>query len=297
VPESSPSEAPPTLRSKIVTSLPVVMTVVATVLAGLSSSEMTSAQYQLSLAAQLQSKAGDQWNFYQGKKLRSALQRNALSVLTSTAAVQPLDAAALQRSLPDGPASQALIDLAAGQLPPISPGAPIDSRLQAALAALDASRPDAELATLLAPVPDAVLEGALRAGQVQASAFDAALKDAARAQENAERQLRGSAAAVAPRRDLAAAHLSYDALRYDSEAQLNQLVANLYELQIRRSNLAAERHRHRSQLFFFGMLAAQMGVVIGTLALSAKQRNVLLTIAAGAGAAAISFAAYVYLCV
>src|SRR5437016_9268812 len=51
-------------------STPVVLTVVATVLAGLSSSEMTQAQYHRALAAQNQSKASDQWTFFQFKRSR-----------------------------------------------------------------------------------------------------------------------------------------------------------------------------------------------------------------------------------
>jgi hypothetical protein len=52
------------------TSTPIVLTVLATALAGLSTSEMTLAQYHRSLAAQNQAKAGDQWGFFQAKRLR-----------------------------------------------------------------------------------------------------------------------------------------------------------------------------------------------------------------------------------
>ena len=43
------------------------------------------------------------------------------------------------------------------------------------------------------------------------------------------------------------------------------------------------------------MLAAQMAVIIATFAIAARKRNVLWTIAAVAGTAAIAFAVYVYL--
>src|SRR5438552_12292385 len=52
------------------TATPIVLTVVATGLAGLSTSEMTLAQYHRSVAAQNQSKASDQWGFFQAKRLR-----------------------------------------------------------------------------------------------------------------------------------------------------------------------------------------------------------------------------------
>jgi len=63
-------EKPKSVWDSILTSTPVVLTVVATLLAGLSSSEMTRAQYHRSLAAQHQSKAGDQWQFFQAKRIR-----------------------------------------------------------------------------------------------------------------------------------------------------------------------------------------------------------------------------------
>ncbi len=58
------------LWETVLISTPVILTVIATLLAGLSSSEMNLAQYHRSLAAQNQSKAGDQWNFFQAKRLR-----------------------------------------------------------------------------------------------------------------------------------------------------------------------------------------------------------------------------------
>ena len=76
---------------------------------------------------------------------------------------------------------------------------------------------------------------------------------------------------------------------------LNQTIANLYEVQVRKSNISAEHHHRRSQRFFFGMLAAQTGVIISTLAMAAKNRNLLWSIAAVAGLLAVAFAVYVFL--
>ena len=42
------------------------------------------------------------------------------------------------------------------------------------------------------------------------------------------------------------------------------------------------------------MLAAQLGVIVSTFALAARQRNLLWSLAAGAGLLAIAFAGYVY---
>ncbi|HEY9153709.1 MAG TPA: DUF4337 family protein, partial [Opitutaceae bacterium] len=81
IPKTAGDDAPKTLWERIFTSTPVAMTMVATLLAGLSTSEMTRAQYDRSLAAELQSKAGDQWSFFQAKKLRGSLQQNEADLL------------------------------------------------------------------------------------------------------------------------------------------------------------------------------------------------------------------------
>src|SRR6516225_4107820 len=70
---SNPDPPAPVKKNKweaVLTATPVVLTVLATALAGLSTSEMTLAQYHRSLAAQNQAKAGDQWGFFQAKRLR-----------------------------------------------------------------------------------------------------------------------------------------------------------------------------------------------------------------------------------
>jgi hypothetical protein len=91
------------------------------------------------------------------------------------------------------------------------------------------------------------------------------------------------------------ARLRYTSARYDLEAKLNQTVANLLELQVRKNNISAEHHHNRSQRFFYGMLAAQLGVIVSTFAMAARQRNALWAIAAIAGIIAVGFAIYVYL--
>src|SRR5512135_1217594 len=105
IPEQLKSDVPPTQFGKVLAATPVGMAVVATLLAGLASSEMTRAQYDRALAAQQQSKAGDQWSFFQAKRLRGALQRNSLDLLQSLAEVHPLTAAALN-ALAGPPVSQ-----------------------------------------------------------------------------------------------------------------------------------------------------------------------------------------------
>jgi len=275
IPDELKADVPQTMWGKVLSATPIVMTVVATMLAGLASSEMTHAQYSRALAAQQQSKTGDQWAFFQAKRLRSALQLSTLDVLQSTTQVRALDAATLASFTPPAPPA----------------GAALEPAVQAALDAVAAGRSETELTALVVKVNDQTLQAALRAAQERASAFDAAVRPANKVVEQLESQSAGRPIL----RDVVAARLRYMAQRYDTESRLNQAIAYLYELQVRKSNFTAERHERRSQRFFFGMLAAQAAVIIATFAIAARKRNLLWSLAAAAGLAAVSFAVYVYL--
>jgi len=274
IPEELKKDMPQTPWGKILTATPVIMTVIATLLAGLASSEMTRAQYDRALGAQLQSKAGDQWSYFQAKKLRSAMQHNSLELLQAVADVHPLENPTLEK------------------IPAVTAPA-LDSNLQAALDAIEKQQPESEVAAALKPVTDQALGVALQGARNQARDFDAALAPANQVLAQLEQALPAGDKSAA--RDLTAARMRYTALRYDAEARLNQNIANLLELQVRKANISAERHHRRSGKFFFGMLAAQAAVIVSTLAMAARQRNLLWTLAAAAGIAAIVFAIYVYL--
>ena len=273
IPEELTSNVPQTKWGKILLATPVVMTVIATLLAGLASSEMTRAQYDRALGAQLQSKAGDQWGYFQAKKLRGAIQRNSFELLSATADIHPIGNPVLEKV-------------------PVSAEPVLDSKVEAALQAIGQEKPETEIAELLKPVDDNALAAALQTARDNARAFDAALAPANQSFDQLEKSLPAGDKAAA--RDLTAARMRYGAARYDAEAKLNQSIANLYELQVRKANVSAERHHQRSGKFFFGMLAAQAAVIIATFAIAAQKRNFLWSLAAAAGIAAVLFAIYVY---
>ena len=298
IPENLKAELPQNRWGKVLGMTPIIMTVIATLLAGIASSEMTHAQYDRSLAAQLQSKAGDQWGYFQAKKLRGALQENSLEVLRATIEVPAPDPAGLaaavnELSSPGGP--QTLAALEQGQLPALPAGPEIKPKVQAVLDALNASQPEEDVVRLLAQVTDEDLKTALDLAQARALAFDAAMKPVNTQLDQLEQALSRPMAAKGLLQGFTAARLRLGIARYDQEARLNQVVAYLYELQVRKANAEAERHHERSGRFFYGMLAAQMAVVISTLAIAARQRNLLWSLAAAAGLVAVSFSAYVFL--
>ena len=287
IPDELKSELPQNKWGKILGVTPIVMTVIATMLAGLASSEMTKAQYVRSLAAQLQSKAGDQWSYYQAKKLRSAVARNSLDLLAATSDVGELDGA----NLP-GADAVTIAALTKNQLPEAQT-AKLDGDVQAAMDALENSRPETEIATALAKVKPAALEAALTAAQAAAMAFDDATKPVNKAVDKFDESLMKGDKAVF--RNFSAARLRYTAARYDAESRLNMAVAGVYELQVRQNNYLAEKHHQRSAKFFFGMLASQMAVIISTFAIAARKKNFLWSVAAAAGTAAVGFSLYVYM--
>lgn len=304
VPDALKSDLPPSLWGKILSATPVVLAVVATMLAGLASSEMTRAQYDRSYAAQLQAKAGDQWSFFQAKRLRSALQDNTLDLMLSSASLRPLERASLLALLAGTPAS-GVLDTPAGKeafaamterrLPATAAAPELEASIKAVLAAIEAGRPDSEMVPLLAAVDDEVLAATQRRARDHVAAFDQATKPLIQAINAIEAQVDRPATDAAIRRDFVAARVGFHARRYDAEARLNQAVASLYEIQVRKTNVSAERHHRRSQRFFYGMLGAQLGVIVSTLAMAARKRNLLWSLAAVAGSAAIAFAIYVYL--
>jgi hypothetical protein len=292
IPDALKADMPQTTWGRILLATPVVMTVVATLLAGLASSEMTRAQYNRSLAAQQQAKAGDQWSFFQAKRLRGTMQLSTLDVLKGTAAVRPLDEAGLKRlGKVDAAVSTALLK---GDLPPVPGSAPSEPPLKSALEAVERMKPEHEIRSLLASVKTETVDEAIQAARDRAAGFDAATTPISRGVDGLEKAM-AAAGSTELVRDVTAARLRYTAARYEIEARLNQAIANLYELQVRMSNVAAERHHRRSERFFLGMLAAQAAVITATFALAARQRSILWGLAAGVGVVAIAFAVYVYL--
>ena len=286
IPEPLKSDVPQTAMGKLLLVTPVVMTVIATLLAGLASSEMTRAQSDRAYAAQIQSKAGDQWNYFQAKKLRSAMQRNSLELLQASAEVRPFAASALPNT-----DALAIAALEKNELPAFT-HTKLNEQVKAALEAVESSKTDAELAAQLNQLDAATLATALQSARTDSGDFDNSTKPIIQAIDRLESAVASDRALA---RDFAAARMRFNAARYDAESRLNQAIANLLELQVRKNNLSAERHHKRSGKFFFGMLAAQAAVVVSTFSLAAQKRNFLWSVAAIAGLLAIAFAVYVFL--
>ena len=109
----TPADSPPKkkLWEIVLTSTPVLLTVIATLLASRSSGELTQSQYARTIAGQNQSKAGDQWAFFQAKRIRGTIQQ----MFAERGAFRPAGALIVANRLPKaiertGPEATALLD-------------------------------------------------------------------------------------------------------------------------------------------------------------------------------------------
>jgi hypothetical protein len=313
IPDALKADMPQSQWGKVLAATPVIMTVIATLLAGLASSEMTRAQYDRSLAAQQQNKASDEWGFFQAKRLRGAFQVNTLDLLQQMNSIPPLDIqslgaaaqspglaaedrAVLTNLLDSAGGRQALAAMQSGDLPVPASEVKLDPAIKAAMDAIQAGRPETEIAALAVQVKAQAIEAALAAAAEESRKFDAAVKPVNTLIDRLNDQIVRAAGLGRERQAFGAARLRFAAARYEAEARLNQTVGYLYELQVRQSNVSADHHHARSQRFFFGMLGAQAAVIMATLAMASRQRNLLWSVAALAGLLAVALAIYVYFC-
>src|SRR4051794_13045474 len=109
------AEKPKGVWGAVLTATPIALTALATAFAGLSSSEMTQAMYHRSLAAQHQSRAGDQWAFFQAKRIRGNGLEASGELLQALGHPDPLDP---KRALADLSRMHALLGQANGSAPP-----------------------------------------------------------------------------------------------------------------------------------------------------------------------------------
>lgn len=331
------------LWGKVLATTPIVLTVLATVFAGLSSSEMTQAMFHRSLASQLQSKAGDQWAYFQAKRIRGTTLESTvelLQTLGSASSFQVDKFIALLDQLVSSAPKELNVSLLSEQLKKLKSLVSQDGKMLSQLSAgaalaepnrsvladqklIDtaigniAARKNADDITLsVKPLSHSQIDTAIKAAEQFSDQFSQMQEPATGTAIRLKQCLIALEAAIQPlldaappspqvtlllqqiRRQIAGGKVmlnEFDARRYRQESQHNRRVAELYELQVWRSGMESDRHRHRSQLFFYSMLVAQVGVTISSLALAQAKRSALWFISAFVGLIALSFSAWVYL--
>jgi hypothetical protein len=184
---------------KTLTTVPVVLTVLATILAGLSSSEMTQSMYFRSLAAQDQSKAGSQWAFFQAKRIRgTTMESNGDLIRTLTeppqvdsvrlrAGVERVEAALRRAGGPQEVADAAnrlrqivnrdsvkrsLGFITGSELPAIVESRTHDEQIRTLLKAIEDRQTEKQTEADVAQLPSGKIDEALQQAEANAAAFD-----------------------------------------------------------------------------------------------------------------------------
>ena len=280
--EAPPADPPKSLFDKLGAGLPIALTALSTVFAGMSTGELSRAMYWRSTAAQDQAKANDQWSLAGFKRDRALICETTAETLRAGGGYKPVAeppkstaprvvhvVAAWVAGKGEPPAEDQGVRTVLGSM---QKGYEAEAELSAR--GVDRAKLNTEIKTALEQV-----------GEVE-RAYDAELTAA-----------KGQATSAAADTKASAAALRYDvdARRYRAEATMNQWVGFLYEVRVKTSTAQSDRHRQRSENFFIAMLAAQLGAVVSSLALARKRRSVLWVLAASAGVAAVGFGGYVYL--
>jgi len=278
---------PKSTFEKIVSTTPIALTVIATVLAGLSSSSMNLGQYYRGLATQAQSKAGDQWNLFQAKKLRQSGIDNTIAILSSMA-----KAPAATMPVETGE-ENVTAALRSGTVPQPTTETIQNEDVNAALKAIENHRPDAEIKDIVKKISDEDVQKAIDVTERNYAAFDAqvgqinsALDRMGGTIEKQHPEMMGA---------FSLARLRFSSKRYAADAKYNQTPGDIYEIEVRRNTVLSERYRIRSKQFFWAMLAAQAGVMIATFSIAMRQKSLLWGVASAAGLIALSAGVYVYL--
>ncbi|HEV3204806.1 MAG TPA: DUF4337 family protein [Gemmataceae bacterium] len=400
-----PDKTPKSFWEPIFTITPVMLTILATLLAGLSSSEMSRAQYYRSLAAQYQSKAGDQWGFFQAKRIRSTTIEQELDLFSgkpvninadklsaglqnlqkrlqestniadqlrlaagkALAGTEPVFGVAWHQALKEledlakekvarvnqemttilerlnqKESQQAFTYLETFRLPSDEnrdDQPKFDAEITSAIQAIQERRPEKEIAALVLPISESKIAEAVDRAENQAKSADEAnrwldkyLRDfdpvikklvlTVHVLDQAVAMVEAAGSDLSPGessedlqkavagltrwnrnlqihlqiiKDFQAVRKDFAVRRGNREAQDNLKTAWVYELRVHLNSVISDRHRQRSQHFFFGMLAAQAGTAIASLALAARYKSSLWSLASLAGLSALGFSLYVYL--
>lgn len=292
-----PDEPPKGFIEKIGAALPIGLTALATVFAGMSTGALQQAMYWKSQAGQDQSKATNQWTAAGFKVDRSLVMQ--------TAAVQLLaNGVGKFEPAPESPdpTQKTAADWLNGKGPPQvhRRGAAAKDR-EGRVGLPDVSPALQELLDMIrkrAPEEE-LLKKALR---IKIEEANKAIDDAEAANEKITEEdwdavvkaARKLAAKGGPGNHAAQAALfEMEQRRYRSEATLNQELAALYEVRVKVSSAESDKHRRKSQALFTAMLVAQIGGVVSSLALARKQKSALWLFAATAGLIALGFGGYV----
>lgn len=285
MPDEPPAEASekPSLFQKMGAGLPVALTAIATILAGMSTGELSRAMYWKSTAAQDQGKETSQ-------RTLAGFKRDRALICDTTA--DTLKAATNYKEPPkrdrtaDPDAVKRIGAWMRGDADPPTE----DENVRQVLQALKAQQPEAEVLKRAHKVDEDKLQKEIAAAVKSENEIEVLYGPEADAAKKAQAEAGSDGKAGAT-----AARYEVDGRRYRAESTANQWVGFLLEVRVKHATAESDRHRSRSENFFLAMLAAQIGAVGSSLALARKRKSVLWLVAGLAGLTALGFGVYVYL--
>ena len=310
--ETKPEE-PKSLLEKLGAALPVGLTALATVFAGMSTGALQQAMYWKSQAAQDQSRATNQWSYAGFKRDRALIMQTAAAQLRaacgylvpsfSSAALPPIktkpedENAEKARKEQEEAQGKALEWLQKKSVPPVSLPEITNEQILKLKKAIASREPETEQVKLASKIKRGDIDKVLDEAEKRTEQYDrewSPVLAAATAITNFEDGEKGDAAA---RMRTAKQAVGYDLeeRRYRAESRLNQEIGTLYEIRVKFSSSESDRHRHRSENFFFAMLAAQVGATISALSLARKTKGLLWILASAIGLISIGIGLSVFL--
>ncbi|MBY0229314.1 MAG: hypothetical protein K2W96_08560 [Gemmataceae bacterium] len=280
----APKPEEKTLFDKIATAIPIGITALATVFAGMANGELQRAMFWRTAAGQDQARATNQWTFAGLKRSR------ALDMEVGAAVIQAGAAGKADAYVPPGDAKEAGAWLTGKE--PGRPKAPDlgNERIQAVLDAIKAREPEEEILKRAAKVKPAEINAAI----------DALAKFIADLDDKWDKPVKAAVALVAKTKGetapaAKAAQFAMQERRYRAESFLEQQLGFLYDARVRVVTAVSDHHRKRSENFFYAMLAGQIGGVVAALALSRKTSTALWTVALLLGLSAVGYGGFVHL--
>lgn len=314
-------EEPKGVIQKLGAALPIGLTALATVFAGMSTGALQQAMYWKSQAAQDQSKATNQWSLAGFKRDRALIMQTTAAQLRAASEYRfPTFAKTAAKSAGDPEAEKKAKEVEEVQAKALGwlieekgdkAGPPrvklpeiTDENIKALREGIETRRPEAELLALAAKVNKDAINKAIddleKAVEQVDKDWDPIIKAAASlVQKEAnikpdasdeDRKTKATNATAAQ-----ATGFELEQRRYRAESFMNQGIAFLYEIRVKVSTAESDKHRRKSQHFFYAMLAAQIAAVISSLALARQKMSVLWLFASFIGLASIGIGAYVLL--
>jgi len=291
---ASAPEAPKSLFDKLGAAMPIALAALATVFAGKSTSELQRAMFFRTAAGQDQAKATNQWTFAGLKRNRSLIMQGAEAQMASLASFKK--ASFVSSSDSDKDVEKEAMKWLSGDGPPREKLTETDDEaLKALLKAIRDREPEADILNKAGKVKQDTINKAIdtleKEVEVIDTRWDGVVKAAGKIVDKWTKDDPKKGA------EAQAALFGMEQRRYRSESFFLFRIGDLYEARVRVVTAISDKHRRRSENFFYAMLVAQIGAVVSSLALARRQNSSLWLIAGLAGAVAVGFGAFVQLMV